>query len=118
MLTTTTIPTRLNQDYDVAVAIFPIISNRARSSLTAEMQQITAGSQSVDPARYYHVGYEYNLADILFVRAGMNGHFWTAGFELASEHFQFQATTYGEDIGTGTNIQEDRRYLAKISFRF
>ena len=118
LLTTTTTPATMTQDYDVAIALFPILSNRVRSSFTIEEQKILTAATAVDQTRYFHGGVEVNISDVLFVRGGMNGHFWTAGFELASEHFQFQATSYGEDVGTGTTISEDRRYVAKVAFRF
>jgi hypothetical protein len=119
LLTTSTIPTRINHDYDVAVALFPIHTNRSRSSITFEEQQVLAAQTSLDPTRYYHFGYEFNLADVLFIRAGMNGRYYTAGFEISSEHFQIMGTTYGVDVGTaGTSNVEDRRYVGKVAFRF
>ncbi len=115
---TTTRPKSVDQDMDVAFALFPIHSNNSRSSLTFEMQKLKAASLAVDKSRYYHVGYEYNYSDLLFFRAGMNQRYWTAGFELASEHTQFQIASYGEDIGVDGTPVEDRRYMFKFAFRF
>lgn len=117
-LQTATIPAQIEQDIDVAVAVFPIHANRARSSFTIEQQKLTAASRDTDKTKYLHVGYEFNLADIFFVRAGMNGAYWTAGLELASEHTQIQLSTYGEEVGTSATPTENRRMVMKFAFRF
>ncbi len=117
-LQTTTRPTALQQDVDVAVAFFPIHGSQSRSALTFEYQKIKEAEAAIDRMRYYHVGYEFNYADILFIRAGMNQRYATGGFEIASEHVQWQFTSYGEDIGTDGVPEEDRRYILKFAFRF
>lgn len=117
-LTTTGTPTPLQQDYDVALAVFPIHSPKLRSSFTIEARQIIQAQASQDQYRYLHAGYELNVADAVFLRAGMNGHWWTAGIETAGSHIQLQLATYGQDVGQGTTITEDRRYIFKFAFRF
>ena len=117
-MTTTGTPNVVTADYDAAFSIFPITGKRTRSTLTVEAQSIIASQTAKDPYRYYHAGWELNYADTLFLRAGMNGHWWTGGLEISTQNFQFQATSYGEDVGQGTSITEDRRYVAKIAFRF
>ncbi len=115
---TATPPTKTEQDIDVAVAVFPIHSNRSRSTFTLEYQKLKAAGLATDKTRYYHAGYEFNYADILFVRAGMNQKYWTAGLELSSEHTQIQVASYGEDVGSDGDSVEDRRYVFKFAFRF
>lgn len=111
-------PTKIEQDIDVAVALFPIHANRVRSAFTLEYSKLTAASKDADKTRYMHAGLETNFSDLLFVRAGMNQRYWTAGLELASEHTQIQLTTYGEDVGLTGSPVEDRRYMFKFAFRF
>ncbi len=111
-------PSKIAQDMDVAVALFPIHSPRVRSAFTVEYQNMTAASADSDKMRYLHAGYEMNMADIFFVRAGMNQRYWTGGFELASERTQIQFSSYGEDVGTTGSPVEDRRYQFKFAFRF
>lgn len=111
-------PARQDQDIDVAVALFPIHGNKARSTFTIEYQKMKAAGEAEDKNRFYHVGYEWNYADLLFFRAGMNQRYWTAGMELASEYTQLQFATYGEDVGVDGEPREDRRYVFKFSFRF
>jgi len=115
---TTTRPKSIDQDTDIAFAFFPIHDNHARSSFTFEYQKIKAASQAIDKNRYYHFGYEFNYSDTLFVRAGMNQRYWTAGFEIASEHTQVQVSSYGEDVGPDGSPLEDRRYMFKFAFRY
>ncbi len=115
---TDTQPKEVQQDIDLALAVFPIHGNQARSSFTFEYQKLKAASEATDKQRFYHVGYEFNYSDVLFFRAGMNQRYWTAGFELASEHTQFQIASYGEDVGVDGDPVEDRRYVFKFAFRF
>lgn len=117
-MSTTDRPKDVAQDIDVGIALFPIHGNRSRSSFTVEYQKMKEASEAQDKARYYHLGYEFNYGDLLFVRAGMNQKYWTAGLELASERTQIQLTSYGEDIGPDGSPEEDRRYVFKFAFRF
>jgi hypothetical protein len=111
-------PTKIDQDYDVAFALFPIHTNRTRSTFTFEYQKVQASAKDEDKTKFYHLGYELNISDLLFLRAGMNGRYWTGGLELASEKTQIQLTSYGEEIGTSLSRVEDRRYVMKFAFRF
>jgi hypothetical protein len=111
-------PNMVPQDVDVAMAIFPIHSNRVRSAWTVEYRGLLTSSQVDDKAKLIHGGVEFNINDIFFVRAGYNQRYYTAGLELASERFQVQLATYGEEIGNGTTPREDRRTAFKFAFRF
>ncbi len=112
-------PASQAQDIDLGVAIFPIHTNSIRSAWSFEYRGLTSGATEPDKAKLIHTGVEFNFNDIFFVRAGMNQRYWTAGLELASEKFQLQFATYGEEIGSSSTIlREDRRYVTKFSFRF
>lgn len=115
---TTVRPDAQVQDMDVGVSISPIHSNGVRSTWGLEYQGVLTASQESDKAKLLHFGTEFNLGDVLFLRAGYNQRYWTAGFELASEHFQFQLASYGVEVGDEVTPTEDRRYNLKISFRF
>lgn len=117
-MSTTTRPTTIPQDVDVALAVFPIHTNQTRSSFTLEYQKMLEAATATDKMRYYHVGYEYNYGDVLFLRAGMNQKYWTTGLEIASEHTQFQFSYYGEDIGSDGASEEGRRWVLKFAFRY
>lgn len=106
------------EDYDVALAWFPNSGNNQRSTWTFEVSQIKKAMVDENKLKYSHFGYEYNLRDILFVRAGINQKYWTFGFEVASERTQFQFATYGEDVGYDSHSEESRRYVLKWSYRF
>lgn len=117
-LTTTDQPATVAQDVDVALAIFPIHAKRLRSAWTIQYDGILTAQTETDAAKRYHFGMEVNFGDLLFLRGGYNQRYWTAGLELASEHFQLQLASYGEEIGTVGATVEDRRYATKLSFRF
>jgi hypothetical protein len=111
-------PETIKQDIDVAFALFPIHSNKSRSQFTLQWDKLRESSEATDKTRYYHVGYEFNYADILFLRMGMNQRYYTAGVELAGERTQIQLGTYGEDVGVDGSPVEDRRWMFKFAFRF
>lgn len=117
-MNTATRPEKVEQDIDVAVALFPIHSSTARSSFTIEYRKMTEASRAKDKLRYTHVGYEYNFGDVIFLRMGMNQRYWTAGIEFATQYFQFQAASYGEDVGPDGSPEESRRLVGKFAFRF
>lgn len=117
--TSTARPTTQAQDIDVGLAVFPIYTNSIRSSWSVEYRGVTSGVSEPDKAKLIHAGVELNFSDIFFMRAGMNQRYVTGGLELSSERFQIQLASYGEEIGSySTTLREDRRYVAKISFRF
>ncbi len=122
--TSSTRPRKVPQTIDAAIALFPILGQRTRTTFTVEVRDVTNvlkehdGTLITDPYKKYHAGIEFNIRDMFFIRGGMNQHYWTAGLEFAYDRFQFQIGTYGEDIGTGTANREDRRYSAKFAYRF
>lgn len=117
-LTTTERPNMIEQDLDVGAAIFPIHTNYFRSAWTVEYRGLLTSADVDDTAKLIHGGLELNFGDVLFVRAGYNQRYWTAGFELASERFQWQVASYGEEVGTSAAPKEDRRYTVKFAYRF
>ncbi len=117
-LTANSRPTMQRQDMDVAIALFPIHTNSTRSTWTIEYKKILTNGDDPNKTRYMHGGFEVNISDILFLRAGYHQKYWTAGFEIASEYLQFQVASYGEDVLIGDDFREDRRYSAKFAFRF
>lgn len=117
-LQTQTRPASTPQTVDVGLALFPILSNHTRMSITADYHDVTNANQETDMMKKVHVGVEFNFADFFFLRGGMNQRYWAGGFELATERFQFQAASYGEEIGTATAFKEDRRWVGKFAIRF
>lgn len=111
-------PATVEQDIDLGIAVFPIHGNRTRSSFTIEYQKLKKSADFQDKTKFYHVGYEFNYGDTLFLRAGLNQKYLTGGVELATQYTQIQLATYGEDIGPDKASQEDRRYVFKFTLRF
>lgn len=112
-------PNTTKQTMDAAFSLFPIHSNHVRSSITFEMRDIGNVEAETEAQRRYHFGWELNLADLFFFRAGYNQYYWTAGLEFATENMQLQFGTWGEEVGAdGGSKIEDRRYAFKWVFRF
>lgn len=118
-MTTTSRPGTVKQTVDAAVALFPIHNNGVRSSWTFEMRDVLNAYQIDNKNKLYHAGFELNFYDVAFLRAGYNqSKYWTAGLELASERFQFQVASYGEEYGDATTSKENRRTVFKFALRF
>jgi len=111
-------PDPLTQDADVALAFFPIHSNQTRSSFTFEHKHVLTASQYASKTQLYHFGWETNLSDIIFIRFGMNGNYWSTGLEVASERTQFQFSYFADDASSTTTAIEDRRWSFKAVFRY
>ena len=114
------IPNTQRQTIDAGFAIFPILSNTIRMTVTGEYRNVmsTDDLDKSDAMRRVHAGAEVNFRDVIFVRGGMYQRYWTAGLEIATEHFQIQGASYGQEIGTGAATKEDRRYSVKFVYRF
>ena len=111
-------PEPTSQTLDAGIAVTPIFSPNFRSQWTAEMKDVMNYAKEKDVMRRLHAGVEFNIADALFLRGGMNQKYWTAGLEVAMFNYQFQLASYGEDVGSDQASKEDRRYVVKFSFRF
>lgn len=111
-------PTSQTQDLDIGLSVSPIYNKFVRSTWTVEYSGYLSAQNETDPVKRYHFGYEMNFGDLFFLRAGYNQRYWTAGMELATEKFQFQVASYGEEVGTAAVNEEDRRFVAKFAFRF
>lgn len=108
------------QTVDAALSFQPILGNRARLTVAFEYHGLTTPlvPTEEDALKRSHAGLEINIADFAFLRGGANQGYWTAGVEFATERFQLQAASYGEELGTPTLRKEDRRWVGKFAIRF
>lgn len=111
-------PTTVKQSVDAAISLFPIHSNRIRSVWTVEYRDITNSREEEGSTKRLHIGAEVNFKDLFFLRFGMNQKYYTGGIEISSERFAWQISSYGEEIGTADDPQEDRRYATRILIRY
>jgi len=113
-------PVDTEQRVDVALSFQPILGNRVRSTIAFEYHGITTPllEAQEDAIKRSHIGAEMNFADFAFLRAGANQGYWTAGLEFATEKFQLQIASYGEEIGNPSSKKEDRRWVGKFAIRF
>jgi hypothetical protein len=118
LYSTTERPQATTQTIDAGFSISPILSNNVRMQWTGEYHDVSTAGVEQDQMRRVHLGTEINFSDFFFLRAGLNQRYWTTGLEFATERFQLQAATYGEEIGTADKPREDRRFVGKFSFRF
>ena len=111
-------PNPVTQKIDAGIGFSPIIGKHVRMSLTGEVHDLTNMSEQQDKAKLYHAGAELNFADFFFLRGGMNQRYYTAGAEFATQQFQLQVASYGEEVGVYPAKKEDRRYVFKFTMRY
>lgn len=115
-------PPRTPATLDVGFSVQPIVGRQSRLTIAAEVRDVLIKVEDKDTeddlSRRLHYGFELNIKDFLFFRAGMNQGYWTAGAEMSMFKYQLQAATYGEEVGTKNAKLEDRRYVGKFSWRF
>ena len=115
-------PRKTRQSLDVGVALFPILANRKSLTFSAEFRDVFNASRSQndkkDIFRKLHIGTELNVNDTFFLRLGMHQRYWAAGFEFNQTLFQWQFSTYGEEVGTKDKNFVDRRFVGKFTVRF
>ncbi len=117
-LRTASQPATVKQTVDAAFSLFPIHSSQVRSTFTVEYRDLQNVHLDTSTSKRLHVGMEFNIRDILFVRGGLNQGFWTAGVEVNSEKYTWQISTYGEDVGAIDQSKEERRYASRFVLRF
>lgn len=117
-MTTNERPNNAVQDVDAGFSFQVIHKPNIRSLWSFDYHGLLTAKDEEDKNKLYHFGFEVNFGDVFFCRAGYNQRYITAGFELASERFQFQIASYGEEVGTAAAPKEDRRNVAKFTFRF
>ena len=115
---TTARPPDQIQDVDLGLSISPILGKSTRMQVAIDYLGEISAAKELDSMKRVHAGMEFNFGDLLFLRAGMNQRYWTAGVEIALQNIQIQVASYGEEIGTSTSYLEDRRFEGKIAFRF
>jgi hypothetical protein len=117
---TTLRPADTEQTIDVGLSAQPILGNRMRMTIALDYHGITTPivEGQDDAIKRSHVGVEFNIADFAFIRAGANQGYWTGGLEFATERFQLQLASYGEELGTPAGRIEDRRWVGKFALRF
>lgn len=125
MHSTSDSPDSTQPTLDVGFSLFPILGKGTRMTFAAEVRDVMKeiddgqnGRSEDDIQRRLHAGLEFNFGDALFLRAGMNQQYWTAGLEIALYNYQLQFASYGEEVGTAADTKEDRRYVGKFSWRF
>ena len=106
-LSTTEKPASTPQDADVGVSFQVIHKPNIRSIWSLEYKGVLTAKDEEDKQKLYHAGMEVNLGDVFFIRFGYNQRYLTGGFELASERFQFQIASYGEEVGTSSSTKEE-----------
>lgn len=71
---------------------------------------------SMQLGKKLHIGVEVALP-VLTLRAGLNQGYWTAGAGFNMWLLHIEAASYGVELGAYPGQQEDRRYVANISFQ-
>jgi hypothetical protein len=66
--------------------------------------------------RLLHLGGELGIKDYIFLRAGVNQGYLTAGVGFDLPILKLDLSTYGEEMSLNAGGQEDRRYVLHLGF--
>ncbi|HVK61938.1 MAG TPA: hypothetical protein VM432_10325 [Bdellovibrionales bacterium] len=105
-------PPRIDPEFDFGAAI-KIDALIASITPSFEYKHITR--TDVQQGKKIHLGLEVDLM-LLALRAGLNQGYYTAGVGLDIGPLRIDAATYGVELGEYPGQQEDRRYVAQITF--
>lgn len=88
--------------------------------LSADIRDI--GHENWTPAKGTHFGAEFYWKMYNWWKghwaAGFNQGYWTAGLGARMAWFQFDAATFGEEVGSPSAPQESRRYMIELALDF
>jgi len=94
-----------------------------RSHFMTELKDVSNAFKS-DPylsaADYIHAGWELNVRDILYLRAGANqGRYWTGGFGLHVGGMGLELASFGENVAFKGNPRvDDRKFVLRYFLKF
>jgi len=113
-------PNTMKQKVNVGYAMKIKHARGMASGLSVEMKDVLAKPSDKAYLDRFHAGWELNIREMLYLRAGFNqGHYWTAGVGLAVGGVGLELTSYGENLGIGTDTRiDDRKWVGRYVVQF
>lgn len=113
-------PPSLAQKVNVGISLNPKHGPGAKSTFSFELKDTLHVKSAGTAQERFHLGYELNLHNFMYVRAGLNqGRYWTAGLGLQGRFTALEFATYGENISLNPGgRQDDRKYVVRYVFGF
>lgn len=114
---TTSLPVAQPRSYGAGVALKRSTLGPFRNTQVALEFTDIGNNGAGSLFRLIHIGAETWWRGIM-PRVGFNQGYWSAGLGLDLNLLELELATYGEELSLNTNGFEDRRYAARIQFRF
>ena len=109
-------PEKISQTFNAAFSLHPYIGNTTHLTLAAEWKQIEQPSISL--MKRLHFGTQLESDRRLYLWAGVGELYWSAGVGLRIRGGNFEAGTYGAEVGTTTTAEQDRRVFFRYTLGF
>lgn len=109
-------PDKISQSANAAFSIHPYFNRGLRATFSAEIRHI----EKVDwpLRRRLHIGFQLEDEKSFYLWAGLNQLYLTAGLGLRLRGGNLELGTYGQDIGEGSETEQDRRFFMRYTVSF
>lgn len=111
-------PADIPQTIDGAISITPQIGRNTRVHLEAVLRDMTNGYDTVDNARKFGAGLEFDFVRKYFVRFGYGDGWGSFGLGVRNNKSVFDLATYAHETGEGFREEEDRRFVFSWAMGF
>ncbi|MEO5666850.1 MAG: hypothetical protein ABIR96_02200 [Bdellovibrionota bacterium] len=111
-------PEPIEQKINVGYSMILKQGRGVRTVIAVDYKDVTRVSN--DYVDHLHAGFEFNYANLLYLRGGVNeGRYWTAGLGVELGGMGIEFGSYGENIASrGAARVSDRKYLGRYVLAF
>jgi hypothetical protein len=110
------VPQSIAQSFNLAASIHPILWRGARAIFSAEIRHIER--MDLPLTKRLHFGFQYVAHKQFFIWAGLSQMCPTGGVGLRLPGGDFEIGSYAQDIGAGTVVTADRRFMIRYTIGF
>lgn len=113
-------PAEIPQTIDGSISITPQIGRNTRVHLEAVLRDMTNGYDTVDAARKFGAGMEFDFVRKYFIRFGYGDGWGSFGLGVRNSSSVFDLATYAHEVGAngGFREEEDRRFVFSWAMGF
>jgi hypothetical protein len=109
---------KLDRQFAIGVSLRPLTGPEERNEKLLLAADYWENSDSRNAFTKLRLGAEVKLSRHFSVQAGIRGGYLTAGAGITWNDWNFQASTYGEELGPRPGNNEDRRYALSTTWEF
>lgn len=109
-------PQTIPQSFDAAFSIHPKFNWHFKTTVTFEVRHLERADVSF--TKRTHIGVELENRRAMYIWAGLNQMYATLGFGLRVKGGNLEVGTYGKEVGTNPDSEQDRRFFMRYTIGF